>query len=130
MACPVNGFTTRDPVATPRLSSEPSVESRSISERPATEARKASTVALSLSVVNSSTRGCSGEMTANVMPNDVSGRVVKTARGATSSRADPSALDIGRPNSAPSDRPIQWRCMTLTFSGQSTLSMSSRSCWA
>ena len=130
MARPVKGFTTRPPVATPRLSNGPVVDMRSISLRPATEVRKASMSALLSSVVNSSTRGCSGEMTANVMPKEVSGRVVNTFSGSTSLRALPSSSATARPNSVPSERPIQWRCMTLTFSGQSTVSMSSSSCWA
>ena len=130
MAWPVKGFTTRPPVATPRLSSGPVVDMRSISLRPSTDVLKASTAALRSSLVSSSTRGCSGETTANVMPKEVSGRVVNTASGSTSLRAFPSPSAIGRPNSVPSERPIQWRCMTLTFSGQSTVSMSSRSCWA
>ena len=72
----MNGFTTKAPVATPRLSRGPSVESRSISERPATSVRNASTASRRSSVVSSSTRGCSGDITAKVMPKPVSGRVV------------------------------------------------------
>ncbi len=54
----------------------------------------------------------------NVAPNRVSGRVVKTSRPAS----DRSTGNVTR---APWLRPIQLRCMSLTFSGQSTRSRSS-----
>ena len=66
-------------------------------------------------------------MTAYVMPKLVSGRVVKTRTGATAGAAVPSASVTAISNSAPSDRPIQLRCMILTRSGQSSASRSSSS---
>ena len=56
-----------------------------------------------------------------VAPNSVSGRVVKTSMPA----ASPAAVVTGKVTMAPSDRPIQLRCMILTFSGHSTRSRSS-----
>ncbi len=57
------------------------------------------------------------------MPKLVSGRVVNT-------RMVSSLPSTARSNSAPSERPIQLRWITLIFSGQSRLSMPSRSSWA
>jgi hypothetical protein len=57
------------------------------------------------------------------MPNTVSIRVVKT-------RIFVSEPFTARSNSTPSERPIQLRCMTLTRSGQSTVSRSFSSCSA
>ncbi len=54
------------------------------------------------------------------MPKLVSGRVVNTRSASPSARGAPSASQIGRSNSAPSDRPIQLRCMVSTRSGQSS----------
>jgi hypothetical protein len=54
-----------------------------------------------------------------VAPNSVSGRVVKTSTWASGSVA------TGKRTCAPSDRPIQLRCMALTLSGQSIVSRSS-----
>ena len=55
-----------------------------------------------------------------VAPNSVSGRVVKTS-------IDASWPTTGKDTRAPWLRPIQLRCMSLTFSGQSTRSRSSAS---
>ena len=63
-----------------------------------------------------STRSCSGANTRYVAPNSVSGRVVKTSM--SESPAENST-------SAPTERPIQLRCMALTLSGQSSTSRSS-----
>ena len=71
----------------------------------------------------SSSSGCSGATTMNVAPNTVSGRVVKTSIP----DASPDAVATGKSIRAPLDRPIQLRCMILTFSGQSTRSRSSAS---
>jgi hypothetical protein len=54
-----------------------------------------------------------------VAPNRVSGRVVKTRMVAF------STAGTSKSTSAPCDRPIQLRCMSLTGSGQSTSSRSS-----
>jgi hypothetical protein len=58
-----------------------------------------------------------------VAPKRVSGRVVKTSISADS----PATVTTGKRTRAPSERPIQLRCMILTFSGQSTRSRSSAS---
>ena len=66
--------------------------------------------------VRASTIGCSGASTMNVAPNSVSGRVVNTSMGPA-----PEVNEMV----APSDRPIQLRCMVLMESGQSRTSRSS-----
>ncbi len=67
------------------------------------------------------TSGCSGARTKNVAPKSVSGRVVKTGMSMSSS-------SIRKTTSAPSERPIQFRCIVRTRSGQdSSSAMSSRS---
>ena len=53
-----------------------------------------------------------------VAPNNVSGRVVNTSM---------SPASVWNNTDAPVDRPIQLRCMALTFSGQSSNSRSSSS---
>ena len=63
------------------------------------------------------TSGCSGETTMKVAPKSVSGRVVNTVRGSSS----PGTV---KSTQAPSERPIQLRCMRRTFSGQSMVSRS------
>ena len=68
-------------------------------------------------------------------PNRVSGRVVKTSMPVPGAAGTPTASGPVRPPSAstgkvtraPWLRPIQLRCMILTFSGQSTRSRSSAS---
>ena len=57
----------------------------------------------------------------NVAPNNVSGRVVKTSTCAS----EPSVSGAGKNTLAPSERPIQLRCISLTGSGQSSRSRSS-----
>ena len=59
-----------------------------------------------------------------VAPKRVSGRVVYTLSDAScwSPRPAPGTAKV---TSEPSERPIQLRCMSLTFSGQSTVSRSS-----
>ena len=70
------------------------------------------------------TSGCSTANTKNVTPHSVSGRVVKIS---TSSPVS-SIVNV---TVAPSERPIQFRCMVRTRSGQSvSSSMSSSSRWA
>ena len=98
------------------MSSPSAIRSRSVAR--AARERSSSTASLRSGVVSKSTRGCSGAITAKVMPKLVSGRVVKmrTASGDPSSAACPAT---GRSNSAPSDRPIQFRCITFTRSGHS-----------
>ena len=62
-----------------------------------------------------------------VAPKRVSGRVVKTSMaGSFGVWLAPSSA-IGKRTLAPLLRPIQLRCMILTFSGQSTRSRSSAS---
>ena len=58
-----------------------------------------------------------------VAPNSVSGRVVKTSI----STGAPSFAAAANNADAPVERPIQLRCMVLTFSGQSSMSRSSSS---
>ena len=70
------------------------------------------------SATSASTSSCSGASTMYVAPKTVSGRVVNTRIGPAS---------VGKSMCAPVDRPIQLRCMALTFSGQSSVSRSSSS---
>ena len=67
---------------------------------------------------SSSHSECSGERVTKVTPKMVSGRVVK---------APITALDpaTGKSMCAPWERPIQLRCIALTFSGKAMLSISS-----
>ena len=120
----MNGLTTDEPVKAPRLArlAEPDSDIRSMSVEAAARARSAATSSACSGVVSSSTSGCSGATTAYVMPNEVSGRVVKTRRASRSPPSDPSRPSTTRSNSAPSDRPIQLRCMVLTRSGHSSSS--------
>jgi len=64
----------------------------------------------------------------NVTPQSVSGRVVKTSISWTS----PTGRTSGKRTLAPSERPIQLRCIVSTFSGQppSSLDRSSSRLWA
>ncbi len=64
------------------------------------------------------TSGCSGAMTKNVAPKSVSGRVVNTGKSSPSS-------GHSKETSAPSERPIQLRCIVTTLCGQSTVARSS-----
>lgn len=66
-----------------------------------------------------------GASTMKVAPNRVSGRVVNTSICA-------SCPTTGKRTLAPVDRPIQFRCIALTLSGQSSRSRSasSRSAYA
>jgi hypothetical protein len=104
------------PMKTPVFSR--SVFSRSISVSRRAAATYASTSARRSSVVSRSTSGCSGARTMKVAPNSVSGRVVKTRIGSTSSGS------VGKSISAPSERPIQFVCIALIGSGQSMPSKS------
>ena len=76
---------------------------------------------------SSATKGCSGATTMKVAPNSVSGRVVKTSMTSSAPARDPAARVTGKRTDAPVERPIQLRCMILTFSGHSTRSRSSAS---
>jgi hypothetical protein len=108
---PVKGLTARALRRIPRFGR--SAAMRSISDSRLTSCLKAMIRARSRSSVASvSTSGCSGASTAYVMPNDVSGRVVKIV---TNRSVRPA---IGRSNSAPSLFPIQFLCMVNTRSGQ------------
>src|SRR6478736_3720670 len=79
---------------------------------------RASTSAGHWAAVSLSTRSCSGASTMYVAPNNVSWRVVNTSM---------SPASVWNSTDAPVDRPIQLRCMALTFSGQSSTSRSSSS---
>ena len=78
--------------------------------------QRVSTSAGHCSATNASTNSCSGASTMYVAPNKVSGRVVNTSI---------SPASVANSTAAPVDRPIQLRCMVLTFSGQSSSPRSS-----
>ena len=101
---------------TPVLSFARSVRSRS--DFFCTSSLYASIAAFCSAVVILSTSGCSGERTAYVAPNNVSGRVVNTVN-------DSLCPSMSNVISAPSERPIQFRCMSFRLSGQSSSSKSS-----
>jgi hypothetical protein len=88
----------------------------------------ASTAARCSLVVMRATIGCSGATTMYVAPNSVSGRVVNTVSVASG----PSTSASLKSASAPSERPIQWRCMSSTLAdhSSSSRSVSSRSAYA
>jgi hypothetical protein len=65
-----------------------------------------------------STSGCSGASTKKVAPNSVSARVVNTGMSMSSS-------STRKRISAPSDRPIQLRCIASTRSGHTRSFISS-----
>jgi hypothetical protein len=101
------------PMYRPRLS--PSVERRSISVSWLTTSMKRRTSdSWTVPRTSSITSGCSGASTTKVMPKMVSGRVVYTEKDS------PGCPATSMSNSAPSDRPIQFSCITRTRSGQSS----------
>ena len=108
----MNAFSANAPVSTPVFSR--SAEVRSISVAVRARATYAATSARRSAVVMRSTSGCSGASTMKVAPWIVSGRVVKN-----STRA-PSWPTISNDSCAPSERPIQFVCITFTRSGQSS----------
>ncbi len=126
----LKGLRHHAPVNTPRFSSDPSEDSRSTSLVLRAFSTKASTAARCSSLVTDETSGCSGASTAYVIPKLVSGRVVKTSNDGPSGWLVPSAPQTCMANSAPSERPIQLRCIVSTRSGQSSPSRSSSSSWA
>ncbi len=99
---------------------------RSSAPRSSTEARAASLTysrtgrSASVPATSRSTSGCSGARTKKVAPNSVSGRVVKTGKSIPGSSQR-------KVTSAPSERPIQLRCIVFTCSGHSIESRSSSS---
>ncbi len=110
---PLTGLIAHAPRNTPVFSLLSSPLSRSLlfCERSTYD----STSAFCSGVTSFLTNGCSGAKTIYVAPNNVSGRVVKTVI---------SLFIDGSSNftSEPTDFPIQFRCRSLTFSGQSTSS--------
>ena len=76
-------------------------------------------------MTSSAANGASGATTKNVAPYKVSGRVVKTRTGS-------SRPSTAKSTQAPSERPIQFRCIVKMRSGQapSNSPMSSSSRWA
>ena len=114
---PVNGLIAKRPVLNPSFSTSPvSRALRSWRRNLAADARMAAGSADSAASRSSSS--CSGASRTNVAPKIVSMRVVNT-----SISADPRApvgSTSGNRTRAPSDRPIQLRCMVSTFSGQSS----------
>ena len=105
----VIGLTAWAPMKTPVFSR--SVLTRSISVLRRAAATYASTSVRRSSLVSTATSGCSGARTMKVAPKIVSGRVVKTRIGST-----PPA-STGKSISAPSERPIQFVCISLIGSG-------------
>ena len=123
MRSPFTGLTTSRPSGTPVFWRSSSARSSAVARA---DSLTYSRTACSCSVPSArrSTIGCSGARTKKVAPKSVSGRVVKTGKSISSS----SQRKI---TSAPSERPIQFRCIVTTFSGHdSSRSKSSRSCCA
>ncbi len=76
-----------------------------------TSARYASRAGRCSSVTRSWASGASAATTKKVAPNSVSGRVVNTVTGS-------SRPSMAKWTCAPSERPIQLRCIAITRSGQ------------
>ena len=111
---PLNGFIAWKPVKNPSFSASP--ETRAM--RSCVRNRVASARIRSPSddaPANISTSGCSGATRTNVAPKMVSMRVVNTSMSAG---APAGASGSPKRTRAPSDRPIQFRCIVRTLSGQ------------
>src|SRR5262249_55399403 len=80
----------------------------------------ATSFSCSVPATSCSRSGCSGAITKNVAPNNVSGRVVNTVKSMSSSSQWNTA-------SAPSERPIQLCCIVTTRSGHDSSSLKSSS---
>ncbi len=112
----MTGWRQKAPVATPSLPS-----ARSAREVARTRAEKAATSwAAGVPATSSGTSGCSAARLMKVTPKSVSARVVKTATA-------PARPSRGKRISAPGLRPIQFRCMVSTRSGQPVRRSRSRS---
>ena len=119
MFSPVNGFTAYEPLNTPVTLR---FAMRSSSVRFFTYAKYSSTLAFCSSVVSCATSSLSGASTMNVTPKIVSARVVKMVK----SKSWSATLNC---ISVPSLLPIQFFCVSLIESLQSTVSRpSSRRC--
>src|SRR3990167_8588247 len=129
----LTGFVAYAPINTPVLSLERSVLSRSLFDAQAF--LYCSTALLFSRDTNASTQICSGEMTPYVAPNNVSGLVVNTLKESPmtpfplTAQSLPSGfgligVDTLKSMNAPSLLPIQWRCICLMCSGQSSVSRS------
>ena len=113
---PVKGFTANRPVLNPSFSTSPvSLALRSWRRNLAAAARIAS--GSGDSDARRSSISCSGASSRNVAPKIVSIRVVNTSMSADT--PVPVGSTSGKRTRAPSDRPIQLRCIVRTFSGQS-----------
>ena len=125
MRSPFTGLIAYLPRKTPVFGRSADCRSMSVSFR--TWVRYASSASRCSGVHTSAASGESAAMTKNVAPNSVSGRVVNTVTG--SSR--PSTTNS---ISAPSDLPIQLRCISSTRSGHlpasGSMSASSRSAYS
>ena len=110
ISSPLTGLTTLRPSGT-LVPSRPSLR-RCLADSRATCLTYSRTSALVGGRATSrSSSGCSGASTKKVAPKSVSGRVVKTGK----SRSSSSQRKV---TSAPSERPIQLRCIVTTCSGQ------------
>ncbi len=114
---PLTGLVAIAPVNTPVFSFARSVRSRSLLRR--ATSWYAATAARCSGVVSSATSACSGDSTMYVAPYSVSGRVVNTR-----SSRPATGVAVVNVTSAPSLRPIQFRCIATVDAGQSTVSRS------
>jgi hypothetical protein len=125
MRSPFAGLTACLPRKTPVLGRSAACRSMSVSLR--TWVRYASSASRCCGAQTSAASGESAAMTKNVAPYSVSGRVVNTVTGS-------SRPSTGNWISAPSERPIQLRCISSTRSGHlpasCSMSASSRSAYS
>ena len=115
---PFTGLTACTPSGTPSFVSASSWLASDATRARSTRGRTCSQVPASSA--SRCTAGCSTANTKNVTPHRVSGRVVKIVISSPVS----SIVNV---TSAPSERPIQFRCIVTTRSGQSTNSSTSSS---
>jgi hypothetical protein len=125
MRSPFTGLIACLPRKTPVFGRSADWRSMSVSLR--TPVRYASSASRCSGVHTSAASGESAAMTKNVAPYSVSGRVVNTVTGS-------SRPSMANSISAPSDLPIQFRCISSTRSGHvpasGSMSASSRSAYS
>ena len=116
---PFRGLTAWRPRKTPFFSFSMLIRSNSDMRTHSSRSSRQS-ASHSVPAHSSSHRGCSGERVTNVTPKMVSGLVVNVPMLA-------SEPTTGKSMCVPWERPIQLRCIALTFSGKEMLSSSSSS---
>ena len=115
------GLVANLPRGTPFFSFSILIRSNSVI-RAHSSAKSLQACSCSVPLTSGSHRGCSGDRVTKVTPKIVSGRVVNAPMLADAPSTSPTT---GNSMWAPCERPIQFRCIALTFSGNSIWSNSS-----